>query len=309
MLLWQASKCSSDILLAFWTKFQDLSSNYEYFWIYLGLGGVSTFFIYFRVLILSIGSYKCSDQVHKTMLTKIINAPINIYHDTTPKGQILNNLSKDLLTIDDTIMYNYGSVLVALMCLLGGIVVCSIFVPYSLFLLPFLFYICYAVIGVYINGARDLFRLEGIAKSPILNTLSETISGIITIRAHKHEKEFIQNFFRRAEDLMIVKLFSRGTNNWLSLVLNNVCIIYSIFLLAFAIVFKDLFDAQSISLILGYSMYIQENIFYLFLELVNFELGMISMERCLKYERIPQEASSGCLLDKELNNWPQKGKL
>jgi ABC-type multidrug transport system fused ATPase/permease subunit len=307
-LIWQTSKIISDILLAIWTKFQDLSSNYEYFWIYLALAGFSTFFIYFRVLILSIGSYKCSDELHKTMITNLIKAPINLYHDTIPRGQILNNLSKDLSTIDGSIMYNYGTVLEGFIGLLGGIVVCSIFMPYSLFLLPFLTYLCYAIIRVYINGARDLFRLEGIAKSRILNTLSETISGITTIRAHKNEKQFLENFFRRAENLMKVKLFSLGASNWLSLILNNLCNLYFACLIIFTIIFKDTLEAQSVSLLLGYSMYIQAIIFFLFLELVNFELGMISMERCLKYENIAQEASSDCLLDDQLTDWPQRGK-
>ena len=44
-------------------------------------------------------------NVHKEMIKNLINAPINLFHDTTPKGQIFNRLSKDLPTVDTYTMF------------------------------------------------------------------------------------------------------------------------------------------------------------------------------------------------------------
>ena len=43
--------------------------------------------------------------MHETLLEKLMRAPINLYHDTVPKGQIFNRLSKDLTTVDTYTMY------------------------------------------------------------------------------------------------------------------------------------------------------------------------------------------------------------
>ena len=74
-----------------------------------------------------------------------------------------------------------------------------------------------------------------------------------------------------------------------------------------AILFRDTYDAQQIGLILSYSMFIQQSLYWLFQELTSFELCMISLERCLKYENIAQEAPSECIMDNQLTSWPDKG--
>lgn len=35
------------------------------------------------------------------MITRVINAPINLFFDRTPSGMILNKFSKDISKIDD----------------------------------------------------------------------------------------------------------------------------------------------------------------------------------------------------------------
>lgn len=39
------------------------------------------------------------------MMEKVLNAPINLYFDTTPIGRIMNRFSKDLQLIE--VMFNY----------------------------------------------------------------------------------------------------------------------------------------------------------------------------------------------------------
>jgi ABC-type multidrug transport system fused ATPase/permease subunit len=44
-------------------------------------------------------------KLHEDMVARILNAPINLYFDTTPIGRILNRFSKDLQLIET--MFNY----------------------------------------------------------------------------------------------------------------------------------------------------------------------------------------------------------
>ena len=41
-------------------------------------------------------NYNISYNFHNRMIDNIIDAPINLYHDITPFGQIMNKLTMDL---------------------------------------------------------------------------------------------------------------------------------------------------------------------------------------------------------------------
>ena len=50
--------------------------------------------IYIRLIIITKKSLLGNKELHKNIISKIINAPINLYHDITPRSQIINNLSE-----------------------------------------------------------------------------------------------------------------------------------------------------------------------------------------------------------------------
>ena len=45
------------------------------------------------ILWFSLGSDK---KLHEKMITRVVNAPINLYYDITPIGRVLNKFSNDL---------------------------------------------------------------------------------------------------------------------------------------------------------------------------------------------------------------------
>ena len=62
-------------------------------------------FVLCRVYSLQYYSWTGMKALHEDMVAKILNAPINLYFDTTPIGRILNRFSKDLQLIET--MFNY----------------------------------------------------------------------------------------------------------------------------------------------------------------------------------------------------------
>ena len=61
------------------------------------------------------------------MITNLIYAPINLFHDTIPKGQIFNRLSKDLPTVDTYTMYWFMTLSAFGSSFLGAVLVCSLY--------------------------------------------------------------------------------------------------------------------------------------------------------------------------------------
>ena len=54
--------------------------------------------------------------------------------------------------------------------------------------MPFIFAIGIYITRFFLKGSRPIRRMASISSSPILNIISETLSGISTIRAFKDEK-------------------------------------------------------------------------------------------------------------------------
>jgi len=306
MLMWQSLKAASDIWLSIWTSFDDSDNNLQYFGIYSALSLSSTIFIFFRIFALTRGIVKLSKNLHDEMITKVVNAPINLFHDRTPKGQIYNRMSNDLENLQSN-MFNVGNMLVAFFQFIGSIVICSYFQAWSLIFIPFILVTGYFIAGYYLKGAQELKRIEGISKSPILNIVGESIPGAMIIRAYKYEELYFKKFFTKVDDLFKVNLFSAGASNWFGQNLDLLSFTFSIFLIVFVLVFEDSFTPQGIGLMLTYSLLMQN---YLNSLLINFGVlsnNMVSMERCLEYTKIETETTIKPITVP--NSWPQQGAI
>jgi len=61
---------------------------------------VISFVAFYRYFYTTRCAIKSSRAIHEEMLSKVLNAPVNLYFDVTPIGRILNKFSKDLDVAD-----------------------------------------------------------------------------------------------------------------------------------------------------------------------------------------------------------------
>jgi ATP-binding cassette subfamily C (CFTR/MRP) protein 1 len=308
MSTWQTLKGGADMWLTYWTQHQSEENNLKYFFIYASLASFSAVFVYFRVFTLTRSSLKCTKKLHEQMIEKLVHAPINLYHDTIPKGQILNRLSKDLTTLDAWAMFMIGGLFSSLFSFLGAIVICSIIEPYSLIFLPFLFFFGFLITRFYISANRDLSRLDGVCRSPIINLLAEATPGAMTIRAFGLSSVYSNKFHGRVDEYQKIRIFSSGTSQWFGMVLDFLSVTFFIFLIVFTVLF-DVYSAQGIGILLTYSLSLQSGLFGLLSVISNFQNCMVSMERCLKYTEIRSELPRLTPTDSSLETWPSEGKI
>ena len=118
----------------------------------------------------------------------MLNAPINLYFDSTPLGRILNRFSKDLSVIESTLVFEIGTGYVNLYNLLAVIVVASCVVPWILLVFPFVLALTVYLYKQSISATKETSRIESVTRSPLLSFLSETINGNSTIRAFNKER-------------------------------------------------------------------------------------------------------------------------
>ncbi|EEF29340.1 multidrug resistance-associated protein 2, 6 (mrp2, 6), abc-transoprter, putative [Ricinus communis] len=157
--------------------------------VYVALAIGSSFCILARSTLLVTAGYKTATLLFNKMHLCIFRAPMSFF-DATPSGRILNRASTDQSAVDMQIPYQVGAVAFSMIQLLGIIAVMSqvawqVFIVFIPVIAACIWYQQY-----YIASARELSRLIGVCKAPVIQHFAETISGSTTIRSFDHESRF-----------------------------------------------------------------------------------------------------------------------
>ena len=147
------------------------------------------------------GLINSSKYIHNSMLSAVLKAPV-LFFDTNPFGRVLNRFSRDIGIMDELLPDAFlDAVQIFLFCI-GAVVFPSILNPWIILPAIPLLIIFILIARYYLATSRDLRRLEGINRSPVLSHFSDTLVGLVTIRVYKREDAFLKSLYRF--DLMTV---------------------------------------------------------------------------------------------------------
>jgi ABC-type multidrug transport system fused ATPase/permease subunit len=101
MIGFSVFKILSDYQVGHWATSPEQSKDFAYYssltFLYATL---NSFFTFLRSFILMMSGWYAARKIHRLILHKVLNAPINLYFDVTPIGRILNRFSKDLNVLE-----------------------------------------------------------------------------------------------------------------------------------------------------------------------------------------------------------------
>ena len=136
-----------------------------------------------------------SRRLHDAMMLAVLKAPVRFF-DTNPVGRVLNRFSRDIGIMDDLLPDVFLDTLQIVLFCLGAVVLSSILNPWVVIAAAPLV-ILFVLIGrYYLKTSRDLRRLEGVNRSPVLSHVSDTLDGLVAIRAYQREDAFLAEFYR-----------------------------------------------------------------------------------------------------------------
>ena len=287
--------------------------NYKFFIKYTLICFGSLVIQLIKEFLIAYSNYRGTKKLHEDMISNIMNAPINLFHDILPIGQILNRLIHDLEKAEQ-IIWKFNTILISLIGILTSIYVCFMENRETIYASPIIIILALILLFYFISAGRDLDRLDGTSRSPIISLFSETILGITTIRTFKQETPSKNKFYKRLDDHFGVMLYRHGTDNWLCMSLDLISHIYLTYVLIRAIIGMDKFSAATVGIMLDYAIEFSEELLEAFEQATQVEKSLICLERCDAFRHLPCENYENEKLSEKENDlseksWPGEGKV
>ncbi|KAB7497030.1 Multidrug resistance-associated protein 5 [Armadillidium nasatum] len=282
-------------------------------WIYQLVYGLSFVFLIAIGIVKGIGvTFRVlagSSKLHQDMFNSIINSPMR-FLDTTPTGRILNRFSRDLDEVDVRIPFFLEFVLQGMLAVLAQIImVCAIF---PLFTIPFII-----IMGIFIwmdfflnSGVRELKRLDNNLKSPVIQHLTASISGLSVIRTFDREKIFIQRFNTHLDNHSVALLVFRLSNRWFTYRMDLMATIVTFAISVICVFTKGHFSTAMAGLALATVNGVCGFIPFLMRMKSEFQSRLTSVERIIEYAyEIESEAPKEIEATKPPPSWPSEGGI
>jgi ATP-binding cassette subfamily C (CFTR/MRP) protein 4 len=267
----------------------------------------------FRAMLCFELTIKASRTLHDKMTKAVIRAKIAFF-DTQPLGRILNRFSADVGSNDDMLPQTLFDFTMILFIVLGAVATTITVLPIALVALPPLVWYFISVRRVFVSSTRELKRLEGLARSPIFAMLSESLSGIATIRSNDSVDYFVKKF-QSAHNSHTRAFFSFiAASRWVGFRMDLIMFLLMVLVSFLSVLFtqQGWFEIDPAILGLSISMLLQlAGIFQWCIrqsaEVVNL---MVSVERVQSYGELEPEAPLELPSDSSLGTeWPDKGAI
>ncbi len=248
-------------------------------------------------------------NIHNAMLKSVLAAPIRFF-DSTPIGRVLQRFSRDIESVDVYLQWTFES---AVHCFLQVIValvlICSILPAAIVVFIPMLVFF-YFLQRDYRRPAREIKRLDSLARSPRYAHFKETLMGLTVIRGFKKEDWFFENFRKRLYYSQQIFYNHYILNRWFSVrisVLGGTVTGVATILLALAVQ-RNLVSPGMGGLLLIYALSFWTYLNWGIRVFSDIESRMTSMERLKFYSNLPAETGHSLEVPK-IEEWPQKGEI
>ncbi|CAN6221055.1 unnamed protein product [Urochloa humidicola] len=276
---------------------------------YSGLSIFSCFFAYFRSLFAANLGLKASKAFFSGLMDSVFKAPMSFF-DSTPVGRILTRASSDLSILDFDIPYSMafvttGGIEVITTVLVMGTVTWQVLVV----AIPVTITMVY-VQRYYVSSARELVRINGTTKAPVMNYASESILGVVTIRAFAAAERFIHSNMQLIDTDATLFFHTVAAQEW---VLIRVEALQSLTIITAALFLVSVppgaISPGFAGLCLSYALTLTSAQVFLTRFYSYLENYIISVERIKQYMHLPAEPPAIIPENRPPASWPQEGRI
>merc|ERR1712032_435777 len=161
----------------------------------------------------------------------------------------------------------------------------------------------------YMASARDIKRLEGIAKSPVFSQLSTSLHGLTTIRAFSAQP-LLRAEFDRIQDLHMSGWFTFiSATRWFGLWLDWIVVVYLACVVYSFLLFGDDLLGGDVGLAISSCIMLTGMLQWGVRQSAGVENLMTSVERVMEYSKLEPEDLPTKPDCKPVAEWPQEGRV
>ncbi|KAF8598170.1 ABC transporter [Ceratobasidium sp. AG-I] len=309
ILLTQGATVMSAYWLVYW---QEMKWDYPqgfYMGIYAGLGAAQAITIFTMGALFALMSFYASVSLHRSAMKRLMHAPMSFF-DTTPLGRIMNRLTKDIDTIDNTLGDALRMLAGTMSQILGAIILIAILLPWFLIPVVSILFIYYWAALFYRSSARELKRLDAILRSSLYGHFSESLSGLATIRAYDEVGRFREENRKRMDIENRAYWLTVTNQRWLGIRLDFLGTILTFCVAILAVAARFTLSPAQIGVALSYILLVQQSFGWMVRQSAEVENDMNGVERILHYaQHVEQEAPYEIAEKEPPKSWPEQGEV
>ncbi|CAN6354014.1 unnamed protein product [Urochloa humidicola] len=277
--------------------------------VYAVMATASCLFAYIRSLLAAHFGLKASREFFSGLMDSVFKAPM-LFFDSTPIGRIMTRVSSDLSTLDFDVPYTMTFVISGTIEVAATIVIMAM-VTWQVVLVavPVVIVLLY-IQRYYIATARELVRINGTTKAPVMNFAAESVLGVITIRAFASTKRFIQTNHQLIDIDATVFFYTSAALEW---VLLRVEVLQILVIITSSILLVSLPHGAVapgfLGLCLSYALTLSSAQVFLTRFYSYLENYIISVERIKQFMHLPEEPPAIITDNRPPPSWPSKGRI
>ncbi|KAM5281161.1 ATP-binding cassette sub-family C member 2-like [Ctenodactylus gundi] len=301
--LWLSAWAKETKHLDEFSEWKQLRSNKISTYGFLGL--IQGLFVCSGTYVVTRGSLAASTALYTQLLNNVLHLPLQ-YFETNPIGQIINRFTKDMFIIDSRFHYYLRTWLNGTLDVIGTVLVIVGALPlFILGVIPMVFFY-FIIQRYYVASSRQIRRLSGASRSPVISHFSETLSGVSTIRAFGHEQRFIQQNKQVVNENLVCFYNNVISNRWLSVRLEFLGNFMVFFAALLAVLEGDSIDSAVVGLSISYALNLTHALNFWVKKTCEIETNAVSIERVCEYENMEKEAP-WIMSRRPPLQWPKKG--
>lgn len=312
VVVFQGSTIMSPVWLLWWQSHTFSQAQGVYMGVYAVLGITQSLGLLSMGIIFSTFTIRSATTLHRRALQRVLHAPFSFF-DTTPQGRITHRFSKDMDTLDNIIGEAMRTLIGTVVQVVGSIVLIAILTPYFLIPVAVILVLYFWIAAYYRSTARELRRIDAGLRSNMHEHFSESLHGLVTIRAFGHVDAFVAENCRRIDKQNRAYWLAQTCQRWLSVRLD---FLGSLLILSVAVlVVASRFDISpgETGVALSYILTAQSIFGWMIRHAAELENNMSAVERVLHYaNEIEQEKPYHVAhVDDKLveGEWPERGEI
>ncbi|KAF2995328.1 hypothetical protein E8E13_001124 [Curvularia kusanoi] len=275
-----------------------------YLAIYITISALATSLIAIKSLTVLRASIRASHKLFEIITHTVLRAPLR-WLDTVPTGRIMNRFVSDFALVDSRLAgdfnWSFHGFLIIITIICSALFVSLLMIaPIAIFAVVSLYYT-----NIYLEGVRDIKRLESNAKSPIFELLGSSLAGLATVRSFGKVEEYMDRMFDRIDDYGRATWHLLLASRWMSFRQGLFGSMFT-FVVAAAVISIDGISASLAGFTLSFALDYSNIAIQTITRYTGFELDMNSAERVVEYTKMKTEDPSGAQVHPE---WPREGRL